>query len=61
VSARFSYVFDSKMISSTPLGIINVHPGALPRYAGLFPGFWQMLEGCPELGCSVHFVDSGTD
>ncbi|NIA70421.1 hypothetical protein HBA54_17605 [Pelagibius litoralis] len=61
ISARFSFIFDDAVISSFPGKIINVHPGALPRYAGLFPVFWQLLEGQEKLGCSVHLIDRGID
>lgn len=61
LSARFSYLFGRDLIEQVPLGVINVHPGALPQYAGIYPVFWQMLRGESRLGCTVHFVDPGID
>ena len=61
ISARFSLIFPQRVIDSVPRGIINVHPGALPGYRGLFAPFWQVLRGERELGCTVHLVDKGID
>lgn len=61
VSARFSLIFPQSVIDAVPCGIINVHPGALPGYRGLFAPFWQVLKGEAELGCTVHAVDRGID
>src|SRR5262249_22708377 len=43
------------------LGAINVHPGRLPDYAGLYPHFYSMLAGERSLGCTVHQIDQGID
>ena len=32
----------------------NMHPGALPRLAGLFPHFYAMLQGDPAFTVTVH-------
>ena len=32
----------------------NMHPGALPRLAGLFPHFYAMLQGDPAFIVTVH-------
>lgn len=61
ISVRFSLIFPQCVIDAVPRGIINVHPGALPGYRGLFAPFWQVLRGEPELGCTVHLVDRGID
>ncbi|MDO9502507.1 formyltransferase family protein [Falsiroseomonas sp.] len=61
ISARFSLIFPQRVIDAVPRGIINVHPGALPGYRGLFAPFWQVLRGERELGCTVHMVDRGID
>jgi len=61
ISARFSLIFPQRVIDAVPRGIINVHPGALPGYRGLFAPFWQVLRGERELGCTVHLVDKGID
>lgn len=61
ISVRFSLIFPQRVIDAVPRGIINVHPGTLPSYRGLFAPFWQILHREPELGCTVHLVDRGID
>lgn len=61
LSLRFSLIFKRELIARIPQGIINVHPGALPGYRGLYAPFWQALAKEPEFGCTVHFVDAGID
>jgi methionyl-tRNA formyltransferase len=61
LSVRYSFVFRPEIIARPRFGIVNVHPGALPDYAGLYPHFHSMLAGEPAVGCSVHQVDDGID
>ena len=61
ISARFSLIFPQRVIDAVPRGIINVHPGTLPGYRGLFAPFWQILHREQELGCTIHLVDRGID
>lgn len=61
VSARFSLIFKPNIYEIPRFGTYNVHPGALPRYAGLFAPFRCMLEGADAIGCTLHRVDKGID
>jgi hypothetical protein len=61
LSVRFSYLFRRSTIAMAKGGILNVHPGPLPGYRGLYAPFWQMLRGHETLRCTVHLVDSGID
>ena len=61
LSIRFSLIFPQWLIEQPTHGVINVHPGRLPAYGGLFAPFRQMLHGETELGCTVHYVDRGID
>lgn len=61
VSARFSLIFKSNIEKIPPLGIFNIHPGALPGYAGLCAPLRGLLHGDPQLGCTLHQVDEGID
>jgi peptidoglycan/xylan/chitin deacetylase (PgdA/CDA1 family)/folate-dependent phosphoribosylglycinamide formyltransferase PurN len=44
-----------------PLGCINLHKGKVPEYRGMPPAFWELYEGCPTAGVTVHFVDDHLD
>lgn len=61
LSARFSLIFKRPIFEIPRLGTWNVHPGALPRYAGLFAPFRSMLDGQSQIGCTLHRVDDGID
>lgn len=61
LSVRFSFLFRELIRSLPRHGIVNVHPGRVPDYAGLYPHFFSMLAGDETLGCTVHFVDSSID
>lgn len=61
ISARFSHIFKAAALAIPRHGIVNVHPGELPRYAGLFAPMRMLLEGATELACTVHWIDEGID
>jgi phosphoribosylglycinamide formyltransferase-1 len=41
--------------------VLNVHPALLPRFPGLHSQRRALEAGEKEAGCTVHFVDEGTD
>jgi len=41
--------------------ILNIHPALLPKYPGLHVQRRALEAGEKEAGCTVHFVDEGTD
>jgi formyltetrahydrofolate-dependent phosphoribosylglycinamide formyltransferase len=41
--------------------ILNVHPALLPKFPGLDVQRRALEAGEKESGCTVHFVDEGTD
>jgi len=41
--------------------IMNVHPGLLPSFPGLHAQRQALRYGARFAGCTVHFVDEGTD
>lgn len=61
ISARFSLIFKPNTYEIPRFGTYNIHPGALPRYAGLFAPFRCMLDGSDAIGCTLHRVDKGID
>lgn len=61
LSVRFSLIFKRPAMDIARLGTWNVHPGALPRYAGLFAPFRSLVEGQESIGCTLHRIDDGID
>jgi phosphoribosylglycinamide formyltransferase-1 len=41
--------------------ILNIHPSLLPKYRGTKPQLRALEAGESVSGCTVHFVDEGTD
>jgi phosphoribosylglycinamide formyltransferase-1 len=41
--------------------ILNIHPSLLPKYPGVSPQRRALEAGDTLSGCTVHFVDEGTD
>lgn len=61
ISIRFSLIFREPMLALPRLGIVNLHPGPLPGYGGLFAVMRQLLDGQNRLGVTLHWVDRGID
>ena len=43
------------------MGCLNLHLGRAPEFRGSSPGFYEMLEGVPEVGVTVHRVSEHLD
>jgi hypothetical protein len=53
LSIRYSFQIRPGL-PGMPRLAFNMHPGALPRLAGLFPHFYAMLQGDPFFTVTVH-------
>ena len=61
ILAGFMRILGGGFVNKWPNKIINIHPALLPSFPGL-DGQGQALEyGVKFAGCTVHFVDEGTD
>ena len=61
ILAGFMRILGGGFVNRWPNKIINIHPALLPSFPGL-DGQGQALEyGVKFAGCTVHFVDEGTD
>ena len=59
--AGFMRIIKGGMLNAFRGRIINIHPSLLPAFPGL-QGWKQALDyGTKLAGCTVHFVDEGTD
>jgi folate-dependent phosphoribosylglycinamide formyltransferase PurN len=53
-------IIGSALLSAPPRGILNVHPGILPKYRGASACEWAIYNDDP-VGVSAHFMDAGLD
>jgi len=59
--AGFMRIITPVLIDAFPNAIMNIHPALLPAFPGLHPQRQALEHGVKIAGCTVHFVDSGTD
>ena len=55
------YVIHRDVLAAPKLGGFNLHPGPLPRYAGLHPVSWAIFRGESRHGVTVHRMDPEVD
>jgi UDP-4-amino-4-deoxy-L-arabinose formyltransferase/UDP-glucuronic acid dehydrogenase (UDP-4-keto-hexauronic acid decarboxylating) len=55
------YILPPEVIAAPLIGSFNLHPGPLPRYAGLNAPCWAIYHGERTHGVSLHWMDRGID
>jgi len=61
ILAGFMRIVKPGLLNAFPQRVLNIHPALLPAFPGL-QGWKQALDyGAKVAGCTVHFVDAGTD
>jgi phosphoribosylglycinamide formyltransferase 1 len=61
VLAGFMRLITEVLLDAFPMRIVNVHPGLLPAFPGIHAQRQALDYGVRVAGCTVHFVDRGTD
>ena len=61
VLAGFMRILSEVMVNAFPNAIMNIHPALLPSFPGLHAQQQALEYGVKFSGCTVHFVDCGTD
>lgn len=61
ISFGFSKKIKEEIFSSFPMGVLNVHFGKLPKYAGPAPLFWTLKNQEPTLTLSFHLINQDWD
>jgi len=61
ILAGFMRLLSPIMIDAFPNAIMNIHPALLPAFPGLDAQQQAFDYGVRYTGCTVHFVDKGTD
>jgi phosphoribosylglycinamide formyltransferase-1 len=61
VLAGFMRIITPVLLNAFPAAVMNIHPALLPAFPGLHAQRQALDYGVKITGCSVHFVDAGTD
>jgi methionyl-tRNA formyltransferase len=55
------HVLPAEVVAAPRIGSFNLHPGPLPRYAGLNAPSWAIYNGEQHHAVTVHWMDGGID
>lgn len=61
LACRFSKIIKKETIDVFKLGIINMHGGLLPEFAGLYSCNMSILYGAKRGGGTLHYIDERID
>jgi phosphoribosylglycinamide formyltransferase-1 len=61
VLAGFMRLLTPTFLDAFPMKVVNVHPALLPAFPGTHAQAQAIAYGVKVSGCTVHFVDAGTD
>lgn len=49
------------LLTAAKLGVINFHPGLLPKYKGIAPMFFSLLNRENQFGATIHKITEAVD
>jgi methionyl-tRNA formyltransferase len=55
------FIINKEVVSAPRIGCFNMHPGPLPRYAGLNAVSWAIYKGETSHGVTIHKMEPGID
>lgn len=61
ILAGFMRIVTPVLLDAFPNRVLNIHPALLPAFPGLDAQKQALEHGVKVSGCTVHFVDAGTD
>ena len=59
--AGWMRMIKSPLLKKFPNRILNIHPSLLPSFPGLDAWKQAFDSGAEEMGCTIHYVDTGMD
>ena len=61
ILAGFNRIITPVLLDAFPMSLMNIHPALLPSFPGKNAQRQALEYGVKIAGCTVHFVDEGTD
>lgn len=61
VVAAFGQILPESILNLPKYGCINVHASLLPKYRGAAPIQWAVIDGEPETGITIMYMEKGLD
>jgi len=55
------FIINKEVVNAPRIGCFNIHPGPLPRYAGLNAVSWAIYHGETSHGVTIHKMEPGID
>ncbi len=60
-SLQYDQIINDDVIQTTKYGCINLHFAPLPKYRGVSPIAWALINGEKNFGVTIHYMDPGVD
>jgi methionyl-tRNA formyltransferase len=61
VVVAYGKIFRRRSLGIPKLGCVNLHASLLPKYRGIAPVNWALIDGETETGVTTIFMDEGVD
>ncbi|MFH1219884.1 MAG: methionyl-tRNA formyltransferase [Candidatus Eisenbacteria bacterium] len=61
VTAAYGRIFKSRALGLPRRGCVNLHASLLPKYRGVAPINWAIINGEAETGVTTFFMEEGVD
>ena len=61
VSLSFDQILNKKVIEIPKIAALNMHPGLLPKYRGIWPNFWKLHNREKYAGVTIHHIAEEVD
>lgn len=61
VTLFYPEILSEKAFAIPRYETLNIHPGAVPEYAGKNPAYWAVAEGAPVPSVTIHVITTDGD
>lgn len=61
ISCHCSRIISKEIFTKTRLGAVNLHPSLLPKYRGMSPQHWPIINGDKETAVTIHEIREDVD